>query len=66
MQQIEDSQKIVNRLLNNDYDGGNKEILKNMDLNNLATNLQQINDKFSDIRENVSQLHSLSIAQSGI
>lgn len=66
MQQIEDSQKIVNRLLNNDYDGGNKEVLKNMDLNNLATNLQQINDKFSDIRENVSQLHSLSIAQSGI
>lgn len=64
MKLIEDSQNIVNRLMNDDYDGGNADVLRNMDMDELASNLQQIKDRFSDIQENVIQLHSLSTAQS--
>lgn len=64
MKLISDSQAIVNRLLNNEYEGTNTDALKDMDLNELASNLSQLGDKMNQIQEAVNGLHSLSNAQS--
>ena len=59
MQQINESKQIVNRLIDDNYEGGNAEVLRMMDLNVLASNLQQIEDRFDDIKDAVAPLKAL-------
>ena len=64
MKQIDEAQELICRLINDDYKGQNKDILRMMDLNTIASNLQQIRDRFDDIREAVKPLCSLGKSQS--
>jgi hypothetical protein len=60
LQQITESQVIVNRLLNDEYEGDNKEILKIMDLNELSKNLDQLNDMIIEFQTTVGHLQKIT------
>lgn len=58
MRLVQSSQAIVDRLLANDYDGDNAEVLRDMDLNELSSNLSQIGDAFTNVKEAANTINN--------